>query len=383
MSRNVNPITQLLVTDGNQAVAAAGAALSALALHKIGVYNRATNLAIDGTNLNLAKEWYIAVGIDADGDGAVDDVARSAGQSFQLRNLKGYTVRCYTPHREQITDVTLPTANCDTEYGLKVNITMPQSFVMWGYNDLIKNYVYKTSCCEGCDCPSGDCKEVGEGLRDAINADGDGLLTAILIDPADVADLEAAALSDEDLAALEGCPIIRITTVTTALKAFCGIPYNLTYPNGFAVNVGLGAGFSCGGSVNVAQEMIQEEGSGASLARLKYLAGGWNGNPGPYRITESGVVLGSGEANALLTNEDYFIINLTGDYAHSSGFLEYENPIETVIAIPCADTTTRDGLLTVLDRLAAASNLPPMATIASGCAACNTPNTTGTHPEIS
>jgi len=81
MSTN-NKVFQVLVTKGNAALPSRSATLDSLAVGQLGIFDAKTNLAIDGTT-NPVRDFYLAVGVDNDGDTVMDGVNFSAGQLIQ------------------------------------------------------------------------------------------------------------------------------------------------------------------------------------------------------------------------------------------------------------------------------------------------------------
>src|SRR5690606_20263781 len=141
------------------------------------------------------------------------------------------------------------------------------------------------------------------------------------------------------------------------------------YPRQLIVVPSLVEGFNCSGTLTVTQEAAFEEGSGYDIQRLEYEAGGWNGRPGPYRLLNLTGMANEGIEYFADKATKYCKVILTYDQFSIGGWLEYLNNLATIIAIPEADTTTRNGLITVLDTL-----LTPMGfdALADDAAASNT-----------
>src|SRR3990172_10216303 len=103
MSTN-NDVFKVLVTKNNAVVLAAGGTVDTLSPGQIGIFDKNTELSIDGTA--PVKDFFIAVGIDKDGDTVTDDINVSAGQLIQARNIKNYSFRPHTAGRPQILELT-------------------------------------------------------------------------------------------------------------------------------------------------------------------------------------------------------------------------------------------------------------------------------------
>lgn len=355
-----NPVFQVLVSKGNAALLAAGSRETDLAVGQIGIFNYHTGLSVDGTVLMDCRDVYIAVGIDRDGDTVLDDVIRSAGQMIQRFNVTGYNVKCYSPALPKIIDITDFKAQCETEYALKIEVRSQRGYALHGYNQIASTFQYVTSCCstEDCNtCPDGDCNELAIGLAAQINADPQGLYVASIIDytttpgtPIVVTDT-AAWIADVDNAGL--CLGIRITSIPDKIKSFCAVNLGYFNPRGTDIIVSPVTGFQCNGTVETVQELQFEEGLGYDIAQLEYEAGGWNGKPGPYRTSvTAGMPLESFDSY-VTASAKYLEINLIYDQESVGGWLEYKNNLNTILAIPCADTTTRTSFFTFMDRILA------------------------------
>lgn len=110
------------------------------------------------------------------------------------------------------------------------------------------------------------------------------------------------------------------------------------------------AGFTCsGGVVTIVQEMAEEQGEGYDIQQLEYMAGGWNGKPGPYRVSPTTNLARKGFEYYAVKGTKYNVMSLTYDLESVGGWLEYKNNLETIVAIPCADGTTLTGLVAILD----------------------------------
>lgn len=98
----------------------------------------------------------------------------------------------------------------------------------------------------------------------------------------------------------------------------------------------------CNGIVTTVQPVRYMEGSGYDIQQLEYEASGWQGNL--YR--QSSVTgLQKGNAEYLSSpSATYNVVALTYDQFSVGGWLEYLNNLQTIIAVPCADSTTLGDL---------------------------------------
>lgn len=381
MSTN-NDVFKVLVTDNNETVLSPGGTVDTLAPGQVGVFDRNTQLSIDGTS--PVKDFYVAVGIDRDSDGTIEDINVSAGQLIQTKGIKNYSFRPHTPGRPMIFEFTDYKGSCDTEYGLRLEFRNMDIYTRQGYVQYTKPYFITTSCCDGCEgCPSGDANEISQLMAAAINADVDNFATAEIIardvitivlhgvsvdyaigdvmTDADVAVVLAFNAAEAD-AALHVFTNLRITTAPLAIQTYCNINLGYKKPRFTIVIPSKVTGFDCGGVLTVTQTAAAEEGNGYDVKQKEYNAGAWDGNPGPYRVSPStGTSLDVEYFADASVQYDQFV--LTYDQFSVSGWLEHNNNLATIIAVPAVDVLTRDSLVAVFDAILAgsASGLHPLA----------------------
>lgn len=447
-----NPVSQVLITGGNQAPLAAGNPISALAPLQIGVFNYHTGLSVGAASaLADCQDVYLAVGINRTGAGGgatLEDINKSSGQMVQSPLVRGYMNRCYTASAPMIIDITGFTAKCETEYGVKFELRNGQIYSENGYNQFVKTFFVRTGCCtDQCSpCADGSCNEISNGLVTQINSDPDQLLTAayvvnaitatvateptasgnivvtigttaytVAIVDADTVTTAAAKIvaqinSQTDspyyasnvagvitiypkvpvsgetttlvytttLAGLTITPIVAATrtvvsvanyaafvaanpgvclgvtvsTNPTAVISFNGsIPIKYYQLRGTVVIPSLVEGFTCNGTLSTIQQLTYGEGAGNDLMWQEYWAGGWNGKPGPYRVSALLGVQAQGFEYFASNSTNYHQVTLTYDVQSQSNFEKYQANTQTIIGIPCADTTTLTGLIAILDHI--------------------------------
>lgn len=368
MSRN-NDVFQTLVTSGNQVVLAEDSTLGDLAAGQIGVFDFDTNLAIDATS-QKPRGFYLATGLTG------GDIAKSSGSNIQSRNIQFYQYRDYEAGVPMKAVLSGYTADCETEYGVKLEMRNQEIYRTQGYNQFTKTYSIVTSCCSGCTptCPSGDANEITKLLKIEINNDPIGLITAIAIARHTLtkATIDAVVVgtpfsgdiaiggtvSDADLIILEEYNAaqadtadhlytdLEITTVTQALNTFGDLNLMYFWPRQTIVIPAIIEGFACNGSVATTQAAVFEEGSGYDIKQLEYEAKGWKESP--YRVsTLNGVA--DPKVYAAVEATNYSMIALTYDQFSVGAWLEYYNNLASIVAIPTADTVTRDALLVILN----------------------------------
>lgn len=378
-----NPVFQVLVTKGNLAALGPGLKPDALAPGQIGIFNYHTGLSVDGNTIPDVRDTYIAVGIDRDGNGTIDDILTSAGQMIQRTNVTGYNAKCYSPALPKIVELTNFKAQCETDYAVKIEVRSQRGYALHGYNQIAKTFNYTTACCdtENCNtCPDGDCNELAVGLAAAINTDPDKVFKADVIDYTTTPGTSIVVTNVPAWIATPAnagkCLGVRVTSIPDAIKKFCSVNLGYFNPRGTDIIVSPVEGFACNGVVAVKQDLKFEEGLGYDIAQLEYEAGGWNGKPGPYRVsTLAGMPVESFESYVVQTDK-YLEVNLIYDQESVGGWLEYKNNLNTILAIPCADTVTRTSLFTILDKIVAGvGGFEPLADDVAlcNCAGAGTP----------
>ena len=387
MSRN-NDVFHLLVTKGNQAVLAKDKKVTELAPGQIGVFNYDTNLSFDATVAAAPRNFYLAVGVDA-GNGTTGDIMKSAGSHVQGKNIAFYSFRPYTPGRPMKVLLKDFVANCETEYGVKLELRNQEIYRTQGYNQFTKTYTMKTSCCDGCEptCPSGDANEITKQLYININNDTSGLVKAN-IKPRAGATLPAGVTVDAQgnltLAQVDTIMAknaaqtnpanyvytdLEIETVPQTIQDFCSVSLNYMYPRQTVAILTKVGDFKCSGTVVTTQTAVFEEGAGIDVKQLEYQAKGWTESP--YRVS---TVNGVADNRIYITDASakYDVFALTYDQFSLGGWLEYFHNQASIIAIPTADATTRNGLAAILDKVAVAQSFEPLADDAAAAIAFTT-----------
>ena len=381
MSRN-NDVFHLLVTKGNQAVLVKDKKVTELLPGQIGIFNYDTNLSFDVTVAAAPRNFYLAVGVDA-GNGTTGDIMKSAGSHVQGKNIAFYSFRPYTPGRPMKVLLKDYVANCETEYGVKLELRNQEIYRTQGYNQFTKTYTMKTSCCDGCKptCPSGDANEITKQLLVNILNDPSGLITARAvarqaITAANIPGftggnlVKGAVVTDANLAAIMAFNAtqtnvanfvytdLEIETVTQTIQDFSAVSLNYMYPRQTVAILTKVEGFKCTGSVVTTQTAVFEEGAGIDVKQLEYQAKGWTESP--YRVS---TVNGVADNRIYITDGSgkYDVFALTYDQFSLGGWLEYFHNQASIIAIPTVDTVTRNGLAAILDKVAVAQSFEPLA----------------------
>ena len=362
MSAN-NHVFQVLVPPTDVApITAAGQTLTQLVaggIGKMGVFSYDTGLSVSAATVVNERSIFIAMAVDTNGDGVADDVRTSSGTHIGKRGVTAYTLRCYSPERPNIVDITdFTSVKCESDYAFKVEFRgNSQAYQMYGFNQFTKTFAVRTGCCgTSCDCPSGDCNQLAQLLVDAVNVDTDGILLANYIDytttpgtPIVIAAVDVAAWI-ADPANAGKCLGVRLTTVASKLYLYCNIPLRYYKMMQFKIIVSLLDELDCDAITTEFQEPAFGEGQGKDIGWLEYESGGYKGKPGDYRVGELvGTSIGNFErfsTNAGIYNQ----VNLSYTLDNLSGWGENRNTLETIIAVPCtASNLALNGILPILD----------------------------------
>ena len=294
---------------------------------------------------------------------------KSAGSHVQGKNIAFYSFRPYTPGRPMKVLLKDYVANCETEYGVKLELRNQEIYRTQGYNQFTKTYTMKTSCCDGCEptCPSGDANEITKQLFINISNDPSGLVKAnikpragatlpagVTVDAqgnltlAQVDTIMAANAAQTDPAKYVYTDL-EIETVSQTIQDFCSVSLNYMYPRQTVAILTKVGDFKCSGTVTTTQTAVFEEGAGIDVKQLEYQAKGWTESP--YRVS---TVNGVADNRIYITDASakYDVFALTYDQFSLGGWLEYFHNQASIIAIPTADTITRNGLASILDRVA-------------------------------
>jgi len=357
MSIMVNPITSVLFPKGD--LLAKGDTIEDLGVGDVGIFNADTNLAIDGTDTGV-RSFYIAVGVDTTGDGSVDYIAKSAGESIVTSEVISYEAQCHKECEPYVAEITGVDVICDRDYAIKLSISDPTGFSNYGYQPILKTFVVRSEDCDVCvDCAEGDCKEVMIQLKNRINEDPEGLFNAQLYAATDIA--RATPLDDEAVKDLPACPVFQITGNCGSIKDFCNIPENYTFPRGTKVDISFPLWDRPIPTVEVTQELSYEEVAAFDAKFNEYHAHGYNGSY--YRQTESGVQFGPSYQADL--SKKYITVNIGNAFRSNSNPSVLRNGGTTTLYWDCEEPFLSGDFLEVLDTVL--SNFPALEAKVRAC----------------
>lgn len=141
------------------------------------------------------------------------------------------------------------------------------------------------------------------------------------------------------------CPEIEITGNTRAIVTSCGLNYNYEKNRDVVFVPYLVAGFGCAGTVSQVQTYVGETGQSYDIKFMEQVNAGWRNGAGAYRVYENGV---QKSFESLAENGvKYDMFWLAYPYSIESGERK-ANDLQTLLAVPEADTTTRDAIAALL-----------------------------------
>lgn len=98
----------------------------------------------DATTTTAPRNFYLAVGLDA-GNGTLEILWKVQVVMYKVKNIAFFSFRPYTPGRPMKVLLKDYVANCDTEYGVKLELRNQEIYRTQGYNQFTKTYSMKTS----------------------------------------------------------------------------------------------------------------------------------------------------------------------------------------------------------------------------------------------
>jgi hypothetical protein len=348
-----------------------GNAIEDLNNGQIGAFDAATNESIDAFTNPMPNEIFFAQAYQKDNGST--DFRFSAGQVIQRRGVVGFTQQSCTEGSPMEVTVGNFKAECDTEYGIRVEFRNAKINRIQGFNQFSKAYMVTTPCCDDCaeGCGSLDANILSQLMVDVINADISGLVEAVfvarqpitiidngtsanystgdVVSAADVAQL--IVFNSTAVAADQVFADFKLISQPLSIGSFCQV--NLHYYKLLETTliVSLIEGFGCSGAVTINEYPTFAEGTGINVQQKEYHASGWAGS-GPYKLS---TVTGTAYGNITFLadkNTSYNQVILEYNQSSESGWMEYSNPLSTVFAFPCDDedcTDTQEGLVDFLN----------------------------------
>lgn len=369
MSNRNNDVFRVLpVTNCELLEPGLGTTVESLSPGQLGAFDAATNLAIDQFTNPMPKEIFFALAYQTE-SGAID-YRTSAGQVIQRQGVVGYTTKLCTQGSPMKVTVGNFKAECDTEYGVRVEFRNAKINRIQGYNQFSKAYMVKTPCCDDCTegCGSLDANVLTQLFVANINADQSGLVlaqpvarqalttathgTSVNYATGDgMTDADVAQLIVFNSTALPAAQVFadfQLVSQPLSIGSFCQVNLHYYKLLETVLIVSLIEGFGCSGATTVNEYPTYAEGTGINIQQKEYHASGWAGS-GPYKLSQ---VTGTAKGNIVYLadkNTNYDQIILEHNQTSESGWQEYNNTMSTVFAYPCDDCNLADSITRLLD----------------------------------
>ena len=251
------------------------------------------------------------------------------------------------PHQVMVRDFQ---AVCNQDYTLRLVFSNGEILQTQGVLPYAYTYSVRTGCCDGCnDCAKGDPnvlaydiykalkRDVGNApfLVEMIDAGANGLGTTVLTTDSAI----ETAIEDYKNTGTpvkpevpSGFLFIRLTAVPGP-EFHTGLPINYRYyaPRDTRMEVSLLDGAFCGrAKVVETKAPVYEVGSGYDLRQKEYIAGGWNGNPGIFRMASDVVMMRS--EFMVDDHEKYDTVTLDYTLETKVGSAGYRNRMHVIFA---------------------------------------------------
>jgi hypothetical protein len=325
-----------------------------LAIGQLGAFDAATNLAVDHTTNPMPKEIFFALAYQTP-SGAID-YRTSAGQVIQRQGVVGYTTKKCSEGAPMKVTVGNFRAECDTEYGVRVEFRNAKINRIQGYNQFSKAYMVTTPCCDDCaeGCGSLDANVLTQLFIANINADESGLVFAQAVARQPITTTTHGTsinygtgdvMTDADVAQLivfnsTAAPVdqvfadFQLVSQPLSIGSFCQVNLHYYKLLETVLIVSLIEGFGCSGATTINEYPVYAEGTGINIQQKEYHASGWAGS-GPYKLSQ---VTGTAYGNIVYLadkNKNYNQLILEHNQTSESGWQEYMNPMSTIFAYDC------------------------------------------------
>lgn len=341
----------------NATIAAVGTEVTALLPGQLGIFSENTGKAI----LKPTENFFIAVGLDNDGDGVTDDVRKSAGRNIQPGNILYATKQDYVAPVNQVVTITDIDVKCGNSFGIKIEARNEQIYNVQGTVQYRESFVAKADNCDS--CADNVCEEANIAklvqdivLQAKLGKDQFYKVEAIdvsgtVLDEAQVAAQVAAtdALADKSKQTKIG---IRVLAIAGKVQQFANVNLDYVAARQTQVLVSTVGALTNKAVVKEVTALVYEQGTGYDVRELEFQTIGFReGNTGAYRI---GAITGLPNEVAYESDlkKKYTVFTLAYDHKHRNGsWLQYDNALATYFALENTNTagiTTVNALLSKL-----------------------------------
>ena len=334
----------------NATIAAVGTEVTALLPGQLGIFSENTGKAI----LKPTENFFIAVGLDKNGDGVTDDVRKSAGRSIQPGNILYATKQDYVAPVNQVVTITDIDVKCGDSFGIKIEARNEQIYNVQGTVQYRESFIAKAEDCDS--CAGNVCEEANIAklvqdivLQAKLGKDPFYKVEAINVSGTVLNEVQVAAqVAATDALANKSAQIkigIRVSAIAGKVQQFANVNLNYAAARQTQVLVSTVGALTNKAVVKEVTALVYEQGTGYDVRELEFQTIGFReGNTGAYRI---GAITGLPNEVAYESDlkKKYTVFTLAYDHFHRNGsWLQYDNALATYFAL---ENTNTAGIATV------------------------------------
>jgi len=382
MFNPLSPVTSVLVTKGDQAVVPVGTNISQILPGQIGFFDE-YGIAVDATTVLDISKFMLAVGTykgtltGAQADGYITSAARN----IDLEDKYIANAKCYSPAQDEKWIISGFDICCDKTYTLRVNVQSGMIYNFRGFLGLERSHTVKAKCCKTscatCDPVevTPDCKQLVIDLLNNINRSTNVFYKAEYVDITNPA--TPVVLTEAAVLALADCDNLglQLTTIPEKVAEYCCIDLNDYYRKAVTLSIRFTDELECVAKAEKIQNIALEQNAGTQVWQVfEEYALIQQGAPLTwYQFSNLTPLPISHPKGIVDKNEKYTLINLQHDSTFYSSHRSYTNRSNTVIAIPCTDSTTTAAVAALLDATIAKRGQEKLATVLGTCGCTTAP----------
>ena len=323
---------------------------------QVGIFSEDTGKSI----VEPTENFFIAVGLDKNGDGVTDDIRKSAGRNIQPGNILYATRQDYVAPVDQVIDIKDIKVMCGDSFGIKIEARNEQIYNVQGTVQYRQSFVAKADNCDS--CADNVCEEANIAklvqdivLQAKLGKDQFYKVEAIDVSGTVLNEVQVAAqvaatdaLADKSAQTKIG---IRVLAIAGKVQQFANVNLDYVAARQTQVLVSL-VGENAVGTVSTKTELVYEQGTGYDVRELEFQTIGFReGNTGAYRI---GAITGLPNEVAYESDlkKKYTVFTLAYDHFHRNGsWLQYDNALATYFVLESTDTAGIKAVQTLLGKL--------------------------------
>lgn len=323
---------------------------------QVGIFSEDTGKSI----VEPTENFFIAVGLDKNGDGATDDIRKSAGRNIQPGNILYATRQDYVAPVDQVIDIKDIKVMCGDSFGIKIEARNEQIYNVQGTVQYRQSFVAKADNCDS--CADNVCEEANIAklvqdivLQAKLGKDQFYKVEAIDVSGTVLNEVQVAAqVAATDALADKSKQIkigIRVLAIAGKVQQFANVNLDYVAARQTQVLVSL-VGENAVGTVSTKTELVYEQGTGYDVRELEFQTIGFReGNTGAYRI---GAITGLSNEVAYESDlkKKYTVFTLAYDHFHRNGsWLQYDNALATYFVLESTNTAGIEAVQTLLGKL--------------------------------